>query len=61
MSIRVSLRGMLKLIRDDTLRRVHNVCFLAGRLIYESVNNDGNKEYQTCLVNSLDSVRQWLN
>ena len=32
MYIRVSLRGMLRLIRVDTLRRVHNVGFLAGRL-----------------------------
>ena len=30
---RISLRGMLRLIRVDTLRRVHNVGFLAGRLI----------------------------
>ena len=33
MYVRVSLRGMLRLIRVDTLRRVHNVGFLAGRLI----------------------------
>ena len=33
MSIRVSLRGMLRLIRVDTLRRVYNVGFLAGRLL----------------------------
>ena len=33
MSVRVSLRGMFRLIRDDTLRRGHNVGFLAGRLI----------------------------
>ena len=32
MSVRVSLRGMLRLIRIDTSRRVHNVGFLAGRL-----------------------------
>ena len=32
MSIRVSLRDMLKLIRVDTLRRIHNFGFLAGRL-----------------------------
>ena len=32
MSIRVSLRGMLRLIRVDILRRVHTVGFLAGRL-----------------------------
>ena len=32
MSVRVSLRGMLKLIRVDSLRRAHNVGFLAGRL-----------------------------
>ena len=31
MSIRVSLRGMLKLIRIDTLRRIHNDGFVAGR------------------------------
>ena len=35
MSIWVSLRGMLMLIRVDTLRRVHNVCFLAGRLNFD--------------------------
>ena len=34
MSARVSLRGML--IRVDTLRRVNNVGFLAGRLILTS-------------------------
>ena len=33
MSIRRSLRGMLRLIRVDTLRRVQKVCILAGRLI----------------------------
>ena len=33
-SVRVSLRDMLRLIRVDTLRRVHNVGFLAGRLKY---------------------------
>ena len=33
-SVRVSLRGMLRLIRVDTLRRVHNVDFLVERLIY---------------------------
>ena len=33
MSIRLSLRGMLMLIRVDTFRRVHNVGFRAGRLI----------------------------
>ena len=39
-SVRVSLRGMLRLIRVDTLRRVHNVGFLAGRLkcIFINVN-----------------------
>ena len=35
MSIPVGLRGMLSLIRVDTLRRVHTVGFLAGRLIYK--------------------------
>ena len=34
MSDRVSLRGMLMLIRVDTLRRVHNVGFLVERLNY---------------------------
>ena len=34
MSVRVSLRRMLRLIRVDTLRRVRKVGFLAGRLIY---------------------------
>ena len=33
MSIRVGLCVMLRLIRFDTLRRVYNVGFLAGRLI----------------------------
>ena len=31
-SIRFSLRGKRRLIRGDTLRRVHTVGFLAGRL-----------------------------
>ena len=34
MYIRVSLRGMLRLIRIDTLRRVNHVGFIPGRLIY---------------------------
>ena len=33
MSIRISLRGMLRLIWVDTLRRDHNVGFLEGQLI----------------------------
>ena len=33
-SVRVSLRGMLRLNRGDTLRRVHNVGFLVIQLIY---------------------------
>ena len=32
-SVRVSLRGILRLIRIDTLRRVHNLGFLVIRLI----------------------------
>ena len=36
MYVRIILRGMLKLIRVDTLRRVHTVGFLAGRLIHLS-------------------------
>ena len=39
MSVRVSLRRMLRLINVDTLCRVHNVGFLAGRLIYVTCNN----------------------
>ena len=34
MPVRVSLHGMLRLIRVDTLRRFHNVVFFAGRLIF---------------------------
>ena len=38
MSVRlVSLRGLCRLIWDDTLRRVHNVGFLVERLIYMSL------------------------
>ena len=33
MSVRVSLRGILRLIRVDTLRRIHNVGFLVERFI----------------------------
>ena len=33
MSVRISLRGMLSLIRVDTLLNVHNVGFLVERLI----------------------------
>ena len=33
MSIWVNLLGMLRLIRVDNSRRVHNVAFLAGRVI----------------------------
>ena len=33
MSVRVNLRGMLRLIRVDTLSRVHNVGFLVTRLM----------------------------
>ena len=33
MSYRISLRGLHILIRVDTLRRVHTVGFLVGRLI----------------------------
>ena len=36
MSVRASLRGMLSLIRVDTVRRIHNVGILAERLIYRS-------------------------
>ena len=32
MSARISLRGMIRLIRVDVLRRDHNVGFLAERL-----------------------------
>ena len=37
MSVRDSLHGMLRLIRVDTLRRVHNVGFLAARLICSTI------------------------
>ena len=33
MSVRVSLSRMLRLIRVDTFRRVHNIGFLVERLI----------------------------
>ena len=33
MSVRISLYNMLRLVRTDTLRRVHNVGFLVERLI----------------------------
>ena len=33
MSVSISLRGMLRLIQVNTLRRVHTVYFLAERLI----------------------------
>ena len=39
LSARISLRGMLRLIRVDTLRRAHSVGFLAGRLNY-TINRD---------------------
>ena len=42
-SVRVNLRGMLRLIRVDTLRKVYSVGFLAGRLI----NNESNLRLQT--------------
>ena len=35
MSVRINLRGMLRLIRVDHLRGVHNVGLLVGRLIYK--------------------------
>ena len=35
MSFRVSLRGMLRLIRVDTLRSVHNIGLLVGRLNFK--------------------------
>ena len=35
MSVQVSLRGMLRLTKVDTLRRVHIVGFLVERLILE--------------------------
>ena len=38
MSARISLRGMLRLIRIDTLRRVHNVGFLVIRLFFIFTN-----------------------
>ena len=54
MSIRVSLRGMLRLIRVDTLRRVHHVGFLAGTTHTYDVNISAKENcicrlFQTCL------------
>ena len=43
MSVRVSQRGILRQIRVDALRRVHNVGFLAGRFI--SVILEGQNRY----------------
>ena len=34
MYVRISLRGMLRLVQVDTLRRVHNVGFLVEWLTY---------------------------
>ena len=34
MSARITLRRLRRLILVDTLRRIHNVCFLVERLIY---------------------------
>ena len=56
MCVRVSLRGMLRLIRVDTKRRVHKVGFLAGRLIYMhygsssgiSVGKDASRQSRGC-------------
>ena len=36
-SVRVSLRGMIRQIRIDTLHIYHNVCFLSGRLIFRKL------------------------
>ena len=41
MSVRVSLRGIFRLIRVDTLSRVHNVGFLVERLIYTGCRKYG--------------------
>ena len=40
MSIRLSLRGKLSLIRVDILRTVHNVGYLTGLLNYYHSNTD---------------------
>ena len=52
MSVRVRLRGMLRLIRVDNLRRVHNVGFLAGQLkfsIYPAITPT-DRDYFVCVV-----------
>ena len=56
MYYRVSLRGMLRLIRVDTLHRVHghNVGFLAGRLIYSTW-------YDTDLRRVFKAAKPWEN
>ena len=51
MSVKVSLHGMLRRIRVDTLRRDHNVCFLVGRLILCIRDLDGTN-IVTILTNS---------
>ena len=61
MSIRVSLRGMLRLIRIDTLRRVHNVGFLEGRLNYQraqSVYQSRDCEFEPQLDPNLNDILQ---
>ena len=40
MSVRVSLRGMLRLIRFDTLHRMHDVGFFVERLKYVRIVNN---------------------
>ena len=55
MSDRVSLRGMLRLIRIDTLRRVNNVIFLVVRIILipygiELLNIYKRKVFCHCIV-----------
>ena len=52
-SIRISVRGILRLIQVDTLRRVHNVGFLAGRLNYYKPVHW--KRYRLLFLNSVGS------
>ena len=39
MAVLVSLRCMLRLIQNDTLLRVHDVCFLVERFIWHTLLN----------------------
>ena len=60
MSVRVSLRGILRLIRIDTLQRVYNAGFLMGRLISVSNRNDYNCGFLGKSFRNLIKLMIWL-